>query len=52
MVHDVHWAASCSKQVDDDSADCMLPNAEAAALNAALDFAERQCLARSTSAAD
>jgi len=45
LVHDVRWAAACSQQGADEEADCMLPDAEAGRLNAALDRAESLCFA-------
>jgi hypothetical protein len=48
MMHDVQWAAACTTQVDaDDSAECDLPDAKAAVVNAALDDAQALCMAES-----
>jgi hypothetical protein len=47
-MHDVQWAAACTTQVGgDDSAECDLPNAKAAVVNAGLNEAEAQCMAES-----
>lgn len=46
LEFDVHWAAACTTQVDaDDSADCDLPDAKAAVVNAWMNDAEKQCMA-------
>jgi hypothetical protein len=46
LEFDVHWAAACTTQVDaDDSADCDLPDAKAAVVNAWMNDAEKQCRA-------
>jgi hypothetical protein len=39
----VHWAAACFK--GNDSNDCMLPDAQAAVVNAILATEERRCMA-------
>ena len=59
MIHDVHWAAACSANAEeemrkrssapsfdapDDSPDCMLPMSRAATLNAARTAAEDMCM--------
>ncbi len=46
MVFDVHWAAACTTQVGaDDGAECDLPEAKAAVVNAWLNKAEALCMA-------
>jgi len=46
MMFDVQWAAACTTQVGaDDSADCDLPDAKAAVVNAWLNDAEKMCMA-------
>ena len=52
MTFDVHWAAACQAQAGsagadgaDSSAECDLPDARAAVVNAWLDEAERRCSA-------
>lgn len=46
MTYDVQWAAACSTQGgEDDSAECDLPPAKAAVVNAWLNDAEKECLA-------
>jgi len=50
VVHDVHWAAACmvnarEAPAGDDHPECMLPDAKAALLYAALDEAEARCRA-------
>lgn len=46
LEFDVHWAAACTTQVGgDDSADCDLPDAKAAVVNAWMNEAEKQCMA-------
>lgn len=52
MVYDVHWAAACATQAGqaspgqaDGHAECNLPDAKAAVVNAWLDEAERRCMA-------
>lgn len=48
IIHDVHWAAACNANEEDDSVDCTLPEAPARQLNAARSAAEQQCLAEAT----
>jgi hypothetical protein len=52
MVYDVHWAVACMTEaaqatpgLSDGDAECDLPDAKAAAVNAWLDEAEKQCVA-------
>ena len=45
LLHDVHWAAACFKSESDDSNDCMLPDAQAAKVNAILAAEETRCMA-------
>lgn len=46
MIYDVHWAAACTTQGSaNDHADCDLPDAKAAVVNAWLDRAEARCRA-------
>jgi len=52
MVYDVHWAAACMTEVGqasqglaDGHAECDLPDAKAAVVNAWLDEAEERCIA-------
>jgi len=44
LLWDVSWAAACFKTADD-SNDCMLPDAQAAKVNALLESEERRCMA-------
>ena len=44
IIHDVHWAAACMANPDDDSAECTLPDDRAAALNFARAAAEERCV--------
>ena len=44
LLYDISWAAACRKTADD-STDCMLPDAEAARVNAILGAEESRCLA-------
>lgn len=44
MVYDVHWAAACAGHADG-HAECDLPDAKAAVVNAWLDEAEKRCMA-------
>jgi len=51
LMHDVQWAAACTTQVGgDDSAECDLPDAKAAVVNAGLNDAEAQCMVESRAA--
>lgn len=54
LVHDVRWAAACMQRAQqgegDGIADCDLPGADAARLNALLDEAEQRCVAESRAA--
>ena len=51
MMFDVKWAAACTTQVGaDDSADCDLPDAKAAVVNAWLNEADKQCRAEARGA--
>lgn len=51
MVFDVHWAAACTTQVgEDDGAECDLPAAKAAVVNAWLNEAEKRCMAEARAA--
>lgn len=51
LEFDVHWAAACTTQVGaDDSADCDLPDAKAAVVNAWMNEAEKQCMAEARAA--
>lgn len=51
MIFDVHWAAACATQVGaDDGAECDLPNAKAAVVNAWLNEAEAVCMAEARAA--
>lgn len=43
LLYDVHWAAACF-QINDGN-DCMLPDAQAAKVNAILESEESRCLA-------
>lgn len=52
MTYDVHWAAACQAQANqgapgsaDGHAECDLPDAKAAVINAWLNEAERRCAA-------
>lgn len=51
MIFDVHWAAACMAEANESSgagdghAECDLPDAKAAAVNAWLDEAEARCVA-------
>jgi hypothetical protein len=46
MAFDVHWAAACATQVGaDDSAECELPDAKAAVVNAWLNDEDKRCMA-------
>lgn len=42
LLYDVTWAAACLK-TSDDSVDCMLPDAQAARVNAILGSEEARC---------
>ncbi|MES2999128.1 MAG: hypothetical protein V4787_00425 [Pseudomonadota bacterium] len=44
IIHDVDWAAACMANPGDDSAECTLPDARAAKLNAARWAAEDRCV--------
>jgi hypothetical protein len=44
LLYDVTWAAACLR-TDDDSADCTLPDAQAAKINGILDGEEARCMA-------
>jgi hypothetical protein len=46
MVYDVHWAVAC---MPDGDAECDLPDAKAAVVNAWLDDAEKRCMAEARS---
>jgi hypothetical protein len=48
LLYDVSWAAACFKS--DDSNDCMLPDAQAAKVNAILASEEARCMAAETQA--
>ena len=51
MVFDVHWAAACTTQSGgDDSAECDLPDAKAAVVNAWLNEAQQRCMAQARAA--
>jgi hypothetical protein len=51
MVYDVHWAAACTTHGGaDDSAECDLPDARAAVVNAWLNEAEKRCMAEARAA--
>lgn len=51
MAFDVHWAAACTTQVgQDDGAECDLPEAKAAIVNAWLNEAEKGCIAEARAA--
>ena len=51
MMFDVHWAAACMTQVGaDDSAECDLPDAKAAVVNAWLNEADKACMAEACAA--
>lgn len=52
MIFDVHWAAACMEAgpSSDDHAECDLPDAKAAAVNAWLDEAEARCMAEAQAA--
>lgn len=51
MTYDVHWAAACTTQEgDDNGAECDLPPAKAAVVNAWLNNAEMECMAEARSA--
>ena len=43
LLYDISWAAACLKTADD-SADCMLPDAQAAKVNAILAAEEARCM--------
>lgn len=50
LIHDLRWAAACMVAAEDEPAgaadghpDCTLPQAKAAALNAALSLEEQRC---------
>src|SRR4051812_49402192 len=45
LLYDVHWAAACFKSQSDDDNDCMLPDAQAAKVNAILAAEEARCMA-------
>jgi hypothetical protein len=44
LLYDISWAAECMKTADD-SADCTLPNAQAAKVNGILAAEEARCMA-------
>jgi hypothetical protein len=44
IIHDVHWAAACMTNPEDDASDCTLPDERAATLNAARWAAEDRCV--------
>ena len=44
IIHDVHWAAACMGNTEDDSPECTLPEDRAAALNTARSTAENMCI--------
>lgn len=48
LLYEVHWAAACFKRQD--ANDCMLPDAQAARVNAILAAEEARCLAAETQA--
>ncbi|MEJ6023658.1 hypothetical protein [Ramlibacter sp. PS4R-6] len=48
LLYDVHWAAACFKNDGDN--DCMLPDAQAAKVNAILATEEARCLAAESQA--
>lgn len=53
MIFDVHWAAACATQGDgNDHAECDLPDAKAAVVNAWLNQAEARCLAEARGGPD
>jgi hypothetical protein len=43
LLYDISWAAACFK-TSDESVDCMLPNDQAAKVNAILAAEEKRCL--------
>lgn len=43
LLYEVHWAAACFKSKD--ANDCMLPDVQAAKVNAILDAEETRCMA-------
>ena len=56
MTYDVQWAAACQAQANqsapgasDGHAECDLPDAKAAVINAWLNEAERRCMAEGRS---
>ena len=48
IIHDVHWAAACMGNAEDDSPECTLPEDRAAALNTARSAAENVCMVEAT----
>jgi hypothetical protein len=48
LLYEISWAAACFKS--DDSNDCMLPDAQAAKVNAILATEEARCMAAETQA--
>ena len=44
IIHDVHWAAACMGNAEDDSPECTLPEDRAAVLNTARTVAENMCV--------
>jgi hypothetical protein len=49
LLYDVSWAAACFKAQGDDN-ECMLPDAQAAKVNAILAAEEARCMAAETQA--
>jgi hypothetical protein len=45
LLYDVTWAATCMARKSDDTIDCMLPDSDAARVNAVLQAEETRCLA-------
>jgi hypothetical protein len=50
LLYDVSWAAACFKVQGDDDNECMLPDAQAAKVNAILAAEEARCMAAETQA--